>query len=487
MAGRRWWRDARLWLAAVLGAWLLFVWLVPASTLMLAVDDAYYYLRIARNVGDGRGITYDGVEPTTGFHPLWLLVVVPLTRIGGGEADVVMRAMLTTNLALVAASAMLLVRHEGARVAMILALFLASFWASKVLVCGQESSLAFLVMTVSFIAAARGARGSVLGVLAGALVWSRFALAPMALGLVLYPLADRRKHALAEAVVAAGTALIVTAPWLAWVHSVDGRFVPVNASTKLDEGVDAAIAFAVLVPIAVVVVARWSATASSLMQGRERLVPFVPLLTQVVAQHAVDLVVRGRLVPEPWSLAPLALFLVLATARLVRGPFGRIVAGGWIASAVAMWLLRLQPSSWSAYAASARTGDWLAAHVSRSATIAGWDSGIIAARAPQRFVNLDGLVHSVAVARAVKHGELRAYLDDVLRPDFVVGYVVPGSTDVKSTELGDLSVVHVECASFRGLFELEPRTYPIVVLAHHDVNASSGPPLATATDGLCAE
>ena len=34
-------------------------------------DDAYYYLVIARNLAAGRGPTFDGVDPTTGYQPLW--------------------------------------------------------------------------------------------------------------------------------------------------------------------------------------------------------------------------------------------------------------------------------------------------------------------------------------------------------------------------------------------------------------------------------
>lgn len=41
-------------------------------------DDFFYYLQIARNLADGLGSTFDGVNPTNGYHPLWMLVLTAL-------------------------------------------------------------------------------------------------------------------------------------------------------------------------------------------------------------------------------------------------------------------------------------------------------------------------------------------------------------------------------------------------------------------------
>lgn len=41
-------------------------------------DDFFYYLQIARNLAEGVGSTFDGVNPTNGYHPLWMLVVTAL-------------------------------------------------------------------------------------------------------------------------------------------------------------------------------------------------------------------------------------------------------------------------------------------------------------------------------------------------------------------------------------------------------------------------
>lgn len=40
-------------------------------------DDAYYYFKIAQNFSLTGQITFDGITTTNGFHPLWLVVLIP--------------------------------------------------------------------------------------------------------------------------------------------------------------------------------------------------------------------------------------------------------------------------------------------------------------------------------------------------------------------------------------------------------------------------
>jgi hypothetical protein len=44
----------------------------------LTYDDGFYYLKIAEHIARGAGSTFDGVNPTNGYHPLWLLCLVPI-------------------------------------------------------------------------------------------------------------------------------------------------------------------------------------------------------------------------------------------------------------------------------------------------------------------------------------------------------------------------------------------------------------------------
>ncbi len=41
-------------------------------------DDAFYYFRIARNSIQGFGSTFDGINFTNGYHPLWMTILLPI-------------------------------------------------------------------------------------------------------------------------------------------------------------------------------------------------------------------------------------------------------------------------------------------------------------------------------------------------------------------------------------------------------------------------
>src|SRR4051812_50229191 len=77
--------------AAVVGAVTLAATAVmcaaPAARLarVLPVEDGFYTLSVARQIGIGGGITIDGHTATNGFQPLWAFLVAPLAALTGGD------------------------------------------------------------------------------------------------------------------------------------------------------------------------------------------------------------------------------------------------------------------------------------------------------------------------------------------------------------------------------------------------------------------
>ena len=51
------------------------------------IDDAYYYLIIARNFAQTGIPTFDGIHATNGFHPLWMLLLAAMYRAIGPDAS----------------------------------------------------------------------------------------------------------------------------------------------------------------------------------------------------------------------------------------------------------------------------------------------------------------------------------------------------------------------------------------------------------------
>ena len=87
---------ARACLPVVLAreTWMLFV-----------EDDFFYYLKIAQILATGHGSTFNGLVPSNGYHPLWLLLLATVARFTssgpvtvGVVASVAFLALLATYL-----------------------------------------------------------------------------------------------------------------------------------------------------------------------------------------------------------------------------------------------------------------------------------------------------------------------------------------------------------------------------------------------------
>lgn len=51
----------------------------------LEQDDFFYYLKVAQNLAAGRGSTFNGLVPTNGYHPLWMLTLATVLRLGANS------------------------------------------------------------------------------------------------------------------------------------------------------------------------------------------------------------------------------------------------------------------------------------------------------------------------------------------------------------------------------------------------------------------
>lgn len=82
-------------LARLVVAWSSTDTLIGFST----PDDAYYYFTIARNIARGYGVTFDGLTPTNGFHPLWMSLITPIWWLGGRSVTIPINLTLTLGVA----------------------------------------------------------------------------------------------------------------------------------------------------------------------------------------------------------------------------------------------------------------------------------------------------------------------------------------------------------------------------------------------------
>ncbi len=95
----------------------------------LTRDDAYYYYKVAQNISEGHGSTFDGINPTNGYHPLWMLVCIPIFALARFDLILPLRILILVLAGLRAATSILLYHLLKKVISRPVAMLGALFWA----------------------------------------------------------------------------------------------------------------------------------------------------------------------------------------------------------------------------------------------------------------------------------------------------------------------------------------------------------------------
>jgi len=84
----------------------------PPTSLLnwYSTDDAFYYFKTAQNIAEGHGVTFDRIGLDSGFHPLWMLVCVPVFALARFDLVLPLRVLVLVSGFFSAGSAILLFR-----------------------------------------------------------------------------------------------------------------------------------------------------------------------------------------------------------------------------------------------------------------------------------------------------------------------------------------------------------------------------------------
>lgn len=203
-------------------------------------DDAFYYFGIARHLALGDPPSIDGIHPTNGYHPLWMLLLVPLYALmpSGSLVAPVRVAMVLGALFDTISGALLwrICRRVGLGVgasAVALATFSVNPHQVINATCGLETSLALclalLVVTIhlEFRTSSRPLR---FGVASGLAILARTDLIVLVACLCTQRAVALWQDSGARAMLRWTTPVLVSvacllAPWAAYSFSTTGAFV----------------------------------------------------------------------------------------------------------------------------------------------------------------------------------------------------------------------------------------------------------------------
>jgi hypothetical protein len=117
-------------------------------------DDAYYYFKVAQNITEGHGSSFDGIHPTNGYHPLWMVLCIPIFSLARFDLILPLRVLLMVMAGFNAATAVLIYRLVKSNLSHPIALVAAAFWAFNFYIhnivyeFGLETPLAAFAVTL---------------------------------------------------------------------------------------------------------------------------------------------------------------------------------------------------------------------------------------------------------------------------------------------------------------------------------------------------
>lgn len=444
-------------LVAVVAAAYHFLTAPIAVGAARVTDDAFYYFQIAQNICNGNGVSFDGISPTNGFHPLWMLVLLPVYQIWGEEPIVALRVVQVVCVCLLGLTVWLtfrLVRRRFGLYAGFIAVGLSlSALNVNLFVNGLESGLMVLIVWIlldrsyanDLLSPHAAWQGNVqLGVLIGLLFLSRLdtAFVVMAVFAVVVvnclrvPSNGMRCLATKALQVGAVSAVFALA-YFSWNWLVFGHLTPISGALKssfpvpslrarsFEGGVYsmflAALGVAVLA-VVVALVAKRSRFAGDVYarEGASTSITMFAALVAGAVLHQLYSSVFMDWAVHWWHFALYLPLFIYACGWIV----GSIRFGGSVGLAIKVLgipaVILFAALSWRMdarlradhHVAWFEAAAWASSHLPEDAVVAIRDAGLFGYMSGRRTVNLDGVVNSYAFQDVLRDQQLATYFED---------------------------------------------------------------------------
>lgn len=422
--------------------------LSPAEYLVRVLkDDAFYYFKTASNIASGLGPTFDNINKTNGFHPLWLLVLIPFYLPEWDNPALPLHMVMLVLAVLHVATSYILyyaiTRSKTERFAALIAL---AAWSLspvvlRIVLNGLESGmlafvLSLIVLVISIRFKADGWQTSasphsyaLLGSLVGLSILVRldqiFLLG--ALGLLLLPRLVRKQLWL-RILAFLSCSLVPFSMYLAWNWITFGHLVPIsgvvkNSSTPLSvealarnllwplDMLRPGLPIASLAAIAVVLVlvifcAIWLFGRGWLLEGWRRfdyLILASPLYYVYYSRSGSGVgAISWYYVPVLMMCLLMGALLLSHVSNYILRAFGRQSQKHAALSLLVVLLLgysllgfyEFHPGKKEIAVQRLHAAQWLSENTPKEAILASWNAGVIGYFSGRRVINLDGLINS---------------------------------------------------------------------------------------------
>lgn len=433
------WEQAALLLVLCLGGGWAMTASMRDGLLRVMPDDAFYYLQIAWHWAAGQPSSFDGVNVTTGYHPLWQWLLIPLAWMTG-ERALLARLAALLGLAFMLGSAAWLsmrLRHERRAAAWFPAL-----WVMITLVpawiYGMEMPLTVLLFTALWLAQPASflcpRRNLWIGLLCALLMLARldtFAWTGM-INAAALGRAFKRRRTLPFLALMLPQAIGVGG-YLLSNALISGHALPIHALLKLSryEAFSFSIPFCWLYALALLSIpfslwGAWCASGARLLAAGNLF--YLALLLSRGGEETWD----WYFVLPVWSLAWLVpAWLASQQGRLSKQARSLLLALMLVGAALGSVIdLARRPNPFAPVYDQARA---LAPMPANSVVLASSDCGALAYFSRQRVLNLDGLTAGGGFLEAIREDTFARWL----QAQGLNGYI-----DIAQPPLREHAVLH---------------------------------------------
>ncbi len=446
-------------LCAYVFAGLLIVFLAAAATFFLTADirrllaivpdDTFYYFKTAENLANGRGVTFDGINPTNGFQPLWLFLLVPVHLIVKTSPESMTRLVLLSQAVALAALCGLVyhvIAKTLSRSAALLGGSLLLLWGAPSVCQGMESAVLVVTLGVLFyygwkrrvFEESHPSSHFVFGLILGLVMLSRLDYVAIALAIGAYGVlwiaqgrAEWRSRLVSLGLVIAGSVIVVL-PYILYNQINFHNAVPISGQLKahtahvwtmrsvIAQFYKPALGILVVTVAYVLVYFAKLRRATGLTAGHLWYRTALVIFGLGLLLHTAMLFYAAT--PSGWYYAGYFLFASLLVSEIYftlgRSGYRRLVRVlFWPALAVILLtgtqhVCRTATLPWnrSCNVALYDVANWLKTNTAPDDVSAALDSGIMGYFSGRSVVNLDGLVNSVQYQEALRDRRFVAFL-----------------------------------------------------------------------------